>query len=335
MSIIEVENVTKEFRTPRRQTGFLGSVRTLFTRDYIVKHAVADISFRVEEGELLGYLGPNGAGKSTTIKLLTGILVPTAGQVTVAGQVPWRQREQNALNIGVVFGQRSQLWWDLPLVESFRLIAKMYRVEHATYQRNMERFTALLGLDAFMQTPVRQLSLGQRMRGDLAAAMLYEPRILYLDEPTIGLDVLAQERIRRFIQEINRERRTTILLTTHDLSDVERLCRRILMIDHGKVLYDGPVETLKRRYAPYRVLVVHLAPDEPALVDARPVVAAGTEFIRREGAKVWLQFDPLHVALPALIADITARYALTDLSIVEPDLEQVIRQMYEAREVTA
>lgn len=335
MPIIEVENVTKEFRTPNRQAGFLGSVRTLFTRDYIVKHAVADISFSVEEGELLGYLGPNGAGKSTTIKLLTGILVPTAGRVTVAGLVPWRQREQNALNIGVVFGQRSQLWWDLPLIESFKLIAKMYRVDRAIYRRNLERFTALLGLEEFIATPVRQLSLGQRMRGDLTAAMLYEPRLLYLDEPTIGLDVLAQERIRRFIEEINREQRTTILLTTHDLSDVERLCRRILLIDSGKVLYDGPVETLKRRYAPYRVLVVHLAPDEPALADERPVVAAGAEFIRREEAKVWLQFDPAHVALPALIADITSYYAVSDLSIVEPDLESVIRQMYEAREVTA
>ena len=333
MPIIDVESVTKEFRTPNRQTGFLGGLRTIFTRDYTVKHAVADISFTVEEGELLGYLGPNGAGKSTTIKLLTGILVTTSGQVKVAGLVPWRQREQNALNIGVVFGQRSQLWWDLPLIESFKLIARMYRVDRTTYQRNLERFTALLGLDAFIDTPVRQLSLGQRMRGDLTAAMLYEPRILYLDEPTIGLDVLAQERIRLFIEEINRERRTTILLTTHDLSDVERLCRRILLIDHGKVLYDGSVEMLKRRYAPYRVLVVHLAPDEPALVNERPVTAGGAEFIRREDAKVWLQFDPAHVALPALIAEITARYAVTDLSIVEPDLEQVIRQMYETREV--
>jgi ABC-2 type transport system ATP-binding protein len=171
------------------------------------------------------------------------------------------------------------------------------------------------------------------MRGDLAAAMLYEPRILYLDEPTIGLDVLAQERIRRFIEEINRERRTTILLTTHDLSDVERLCRRILLIDHGRVLYDGSVETLKRQYAPYRVLVVHLAPGEPALAHERPVVVDGAEFLRREDVKVWLQFDPATVALPELIAAITARYAVTDLSIVEPDLEQVIRQMYEAREV--
>ena len=333
MPIIQVDRVTKAFRTPKRQEGFLGSIRTLVTREYVVKQAVADISFEIEEGELLGYLGPNGAGKSTTIKLLTGILVPTSGQVTVAGLVPWRQREQNALNIGVVFGQRSQLWWDLPLVESFKLIARMYRVDRATYQRNLERFTALLGLDAFMHTPVRQLSLGQRMRGDLAAAMLYEPRILYLDEPTIGLDVLAQERIRRFIEEINREQRTTILLTTHDLGDVERLCRRILLIDQGKVLYDGSVEMLKRRYAPYRVLVVHLAPDEPALAHEQPVVVRGTEFRRREGVKVWLQFDPTTTALPALIAEITARYAVTDLSLVEPDLEQVIGQMYAAREV--
>jgi ABC-2 type transport system ATP-binding protein len=171
------------------------------------------------------------------------------------------------------------------------------------------------------------------MRGDLAAAMLYEPRILYLDEPTIGLDVLAQERIRQFVEEINREKRTTILLTTHDLGDVERLCRRILLIDHGAVLYDGSVETFKRRYAPYRVLVVHLSPDEPALAAEQPIVVGGAEFVRREDAKVWLQFDPATVALPALIAEITARYAVTDLSIVEPDLEQVIRQMYEAREV--
>src|ERR687886_278050 len=193
VSIIQVDNVVKEFRTPKRQPGLLGTVRTLFTRQYDVKQAVAGISFTVAEGELLGYIGPNGAGKSTTIKLLTGILVPTSGTVEVASLVPWKAREQNALNIGVVFGQRSQLWWDLPLIESFKLVGKMYRVERANYQRNLERFTALLGLDAFMHTPVRQLSLGQRMRGDLAAAMLYEPRILYLDEPTTGLDVLAQQ----------------------------------------------------------------------------------------------------------------------------------------------
>lgn len=333
MPIIDVDGVAKTFRTPKRQAGFLGGVRTLFTREYITKEAVADLSFAVEEGELLGYLGPNGAGKSTTIKLLTGILTPTSGTVHVNGVEPWRHREQNALTIGAVFGQRSQLWWDLPLIESFKLVGKMYRIVPDTYRRNLKRFSDLLELDEFITTPVRQLSLGQRMRGDLVAAMLYEPRILYLDEPTIGLDVLAQERIRHFIEEINREQRTTILLTTHDLSDVERLCRRILLIDHGKVLYDGSVEMLKRRYAPYRVLVVHLAPDEPALTEEQPVAVGGAEFIRRDDAKVWLQFDPATVALPALIAEITTRYAVTDLSIVEPDLELVIRQMYEAREV--
>jgi ABC-2 type transport system ATP-binding protein len=225
MTIIEVNNVVKEYRTPKRQPGLFGAVRTLFTRQYDTKQAVAGISFTAAKGELLGYIGPNGAGKSTTIKLLTGILVPTSGEVKVAGLVPWQARQQNALNIGVVFGQRSQLWWDLPLIESFKLMGKMYRVERERYTRNLARFREILGLDEFMHTPVRQLSLGQRMRGDLAAAMLYNPGILYLDEPTIGLDVLAKERIRVFIEEINREEGTTVILTTHDLDDLERLCR--------------------------------------------------------------------------------------------------------------
>lgn len=331
MPIIEVDNVVKTFRTPKRQPGFLGGLRTLFTHEYVAKDAVRGLSFTVEEGELLGYLGPNGAGKSTTIKLLTGILVPSSGTVRVNGLEPWRHREQNALAIGAVFGQRSQLWWDLPLVESFKLVAKMYRVDAATYRRNMARFTDMLGLDEFITTPVRQLSLGQRMRGDLAAAMLYEPRILYLDEPTIGLDVLAQERIRSFIEEINRERRTTVMLTTHDLRDVERLCRRILLIDHGRVVYDGAVAPLKRRYAPTRVLVVQLAPG--AEIEDSPVVD-GTRSVRREEGRLLIEFDPDKLPLPGLIATITERYAITDLRINEPDLEQVIRQMYSTREVS-
>ncbi|MFL5802490.1 MAG: ATP-binding cassette domain-containing protein [Roseiflexaceae bacterium] len=334
MALIEVEEISKEFRAPKRQPGLLGALRTLFTREYIVTHAVDGISFTVEAGELVGYLGPNGAGKSTTIKLLTGILTPTAGRISVAGLVPWQRREQNALNIGVVFGQRSQLWWDLPLIESFKLIAKMYRVAPATYQRNLDRFTALLDLDTFMNTPVRQLSLGQRMRGDLAAAMLYDPRILYLDEPTIGLDVLAKERIRQFIEEINREQQTTIILTTHDLADIERLCQRILLIDRGKLLYNGPVAPLKQSYAPYRVLVVQFAPDEPALADEIGITVPDAELVRREGMHVWLRFDPKQIAVPTLIGDITRRYAVTDLSILEPELEQVIRDIYIERQLT-
>ena len=201
------------------------------------------------------------AREITTIKMLTGILMPTSGKIEVAGLVPWRERERNAMHMGVVFGQRSQLWWDLPLIESFKLIGKMYRIAPDLYRRNLDHFTTLLGMEGFLHTPVRQLSLGQRMRGDLAAALLYEPPLVYLDEPTVGLDVLARERIRDFIVEINRERRTTVILTTHDLSDVERLCQRILLIDHGRLVYDGPVDQLKARYAPHRVLVMHLAPD--------------------------------------------------------------------------
>ena len=245
MPIIVADELVKEFRLPKRYGGLLGGVRTLFTPSYMVKRAVDGVSFTVAEGELVGYLGPNGAGKSTTIKMLTGILVPTSGRLEVAGLVPWQHREENARRIGVVFGQRSQLWWDLPLIDSLRLIGKLYRVPPAQYRRNLDRFTELLGLGQFLQTPVRQLSLGQRMRGDLAAAMLYEPPLLYLDEPTVGLDVLAKERMRSFIAEVNRENGTTIILTTHDLADVEKLCRRIIFIDQGRVLYDGPVQRLK------------------------------------------------------------------------------------------
>src|SRR5262245_6890263 len=259
MPIIRVRDLVKEFRTAKRQPGLLGGLRTLLTTEQVVTRAVDGVGFDVEEGELVGYLGPNGAGKSTTIKMLTGILVPTSGQVEVAGRIPWRERERNALDIGVVFGQRSQLWWDLPLIESFKLIGKLYRVTPQEFVRNLDRFTHLLGLDAFLATPVRQLSLGQRMRGDLAAVMLYEPRILYLDEPTVGLDVVAKDRMLTFIAEVNRESATTIILTTHDLQDVERLCRRIILIDHGRVLYDGPVERLVDRYAPHRMLVVQFS----------------------------------------------------------------------------
>ena len=327
MPIIRVHNLVKEFRLPKRQTGVLGSVRTLFTREVTVTRAVDGVSFVIEEGERVGYLGPNGAGKSTTIKMLTGILVPTSGEVEVAGLTPWRDREQNALNIGVVFGQRSQLWWDPPLVESFKLVAKLYRMTPAAYRRNLERFVTLLDMSEFLEQPVRTLSLGQRMRGDLAAAMLCESRLLYLDEPTVGLDVLAKERIRAFIEEINAEQRTTVLLTTHDLGDVERLCPRLLMIDHGRVLFDGTVEQLKGRYASHRTLAVQMASAD-VVIDL-----PGVEEIRREDAKIWLRFQPEQLSAPRLIADLAARYPVTDLSLAEADLEGIIRQIYQERQV--
>jgi ABC-2 type transport system ATP-binding protein len=332
--LIETHHVTKEFRTPKREPGLRGSIRTLFTRDEIVTRAVDDISFGLEQGELLGYIGPNGAGKSTTIKMLTGILVPTSGTIRVAGITPWAERSRNALNIGVVFGQRSQLWWDLPLLESFKLIAKLYRMETKQFDQQLGNFAELLEMHEFLRTPVRQLSLGQRMRGDLAAAMLYSPPILYLDEPTIGLDVLAKERIRSFIEQINRDQQTTVILTTHDLGDVERLCKRILLIDKGKILYDGSVAQLKAAYAPHRMLAAQLAPDGRDLPDMNmPVHVNGADFVRWEEGKLWLRFDPAHVAVPTLISDLMARYPISDFNLVEPELAMVIRQIYQESEV--
>jgi viologen exporter family transport system ATP-binding protein len=325
MPIIRVSDLVKEFRTAKRAPGLGGSLRTLFTREQKVTRAVDGVSFELAEGELVGYLGRNGAGKSTTIKLLTGILHPTSGDVVVAGLVPWRDRSANAMNIGVVFGQRSALWWDLPLIESFELIRAMYRMDGGTYQTNLGRFTELLDLRPFLRTPVRQLSLGQRMRGDLAAAMLYEPRILYLDEPTVGLDVVAKERIRTFIAETNRTSGTTVILTTHDMRDIERLCQRVILIEEGKVLFDGEVAALVARYAPGRVLVLHLG-DESVTPDL-----AGTELVRREGPQVSLRFDPAATPVARLIADATSRYDVVDLSIEEPDLEQVVRHIFEER----
>ncbi|MFI6481213.1 ATP-binding cassette domain-containing protein [Nonomuraea sp. NPDC050663] len=295
--MIRVEGLSKVFRRPRTFSGPFGTVRTLFTRQYEEKLAVDDVSFEIDEGEIVGYLGPNGAGKSTTIKMLTGILTPTSGSVEVNGLVPWRERTANARNVGVVFGQRSQLWWDLPLIESLRLVGALYDVQH--FDKALGKVREILGLDGFLDTPVRQLSLGQRMRGDLAAAVLYEPPLLYLDEPTVGLDVLAKEAVREFIVETNRSSRTTVLLTTHDLADVEALCKRIILIDNGKVLFDGAIEALVDQP---RRLVVELE--------------SGT------------QVHDIHDDLPGMVAAIAAEHTIRDLSIVEPDLESVIKGIY-------
>ncbi|MEV6419260.1 ATP-binding cassette domain-containing protein [Streptomyces sp. NPDC051662] len=322
MPVIEVTDLVKEFRRPKRQHGSFAGIRTLLTREYTVNRAVDGISFGIEPGEMVGYLGPNGAGKSTSIKMLTGILVPTSGTVRVAGATPWRDRARNARQIGVVFGQRSQLWWDLPLRDSLWLIGRLYDVPAGRFAEKQKRFTELLDLGSFLDTPVRQLSLGQRMRGDLAAAMLYDPSILYLDEPTVGLDVVAKERIRGFVAELNRQSGTTVVLTTHDLDDVEELCERIVLIDHGKVAYDGDVAELKARYAPHRELVVqtdHLEEVE------------GAEIVRREEGKVWLRFDPTRTSPARLVAAVLARHRVTDLSIVEPELESVIHRIYADR----
>jgi len=335
--VIRVEHLTKEFTRPKRQTGRFGGLRTLVTREVERTTAVDDVSFRVRPAEVVGYLGPNGAGKSTTIKMMTGILVPTSGTVEVGGVVPWKERQRNALQIGVVFGQRTQLWWDLPLRDSLDLIATLYRMPAPVYRVRLERFVDMLDMSEFLGRPVRQLSLGQRMRGDLAAAMLYQPRILYLDEPTIGLDVVAKATMREFIAEVNREHGTTVVLTTHDLSDVERLCSRVILIDHGRVLYDGTVAELKSRYAPYRTLVLRLADGNGRLqLDPADVAALGAEVVPAvvgadDDGAVRLRFEGERTAASDLIAGLAARYPIADLSIVEPELEGVVHQIYSHR----
>ena len=307
--MIEVEHLSKDFVVRR------GRMR----RERHVVEAVHDISFRVERGELLGYLGPNGAGKSTTIKMLTGILVPSSGRVSVAGLDPSKRRIELARRIGAMFGQRVQLWWDLPLIDSFELLRHIYRVPADKYRSSLERFREVLDLDPFLHTPVRQLSLGQRIRGELTAAMLHEPELLFLDEPTIGLDVVAKQRVRDFLVEINRGRGVTVLLTTHDLGDIERLCERLLVIDHGSLIWDGRIDELKERYGAERTLIVDLEEPGPALA------IDGARVERVDGPRQWLRFRGPAAGLTARVA---AAARLVDLQIAEPDIEEIVRRIY-------
>jgi ABC-2 type transport system ATP-binding protein len=334
MPIIEAAHLNKSFTRTKRADGRFSAIRTLVSRTQESSIAVEDVSFSINEGEIVGYLGPNGAGKSTTIKMLTGILVPSSGSASVAGLTPWADRERNAMNIGVVFGQRSQLWWDLPLDESFNLIARMYRIPADRYRRNLEMLTVLLDMEAFLATPVRQLSLGQRMRGDLAAAALYEPPILFLDEPTVGLDVVAKERMRGFIEQINAERKTTVLLTTHDLDDVERLCRRIIIIDQGRVLFDGPTAELKARYAPHRLLDITVSNDGVAALRAFSLSPPpGVTVASNEQSHALFHVDPNRRSIASVIAELSDRVPVVDLSVREPEMDGIVREIYETKAV--
>ena len=283
--------------------------------------AVRDVSFDIAPGEMVGYIGPNGAGKSTTIKMLTGILVPSSGEVRVAGLDPSRQRTDLARRIGVVFGQRTSLWWDLPLRDSFELLQKMYRIPMDRYRHNLERFVDLLDLEDLLGAPVRQLSLGQRMRGDITAALLHDPTVVYLDEPTIGLDVVSKGRLREFLRAVNAERGTTLLLTTHDLADIEALCDRVVVIDHGTVIYDGALAGLHQLGESRRTLVVDLVDEGP------PIEVEGARVERVEGPRQWLSFPGDASAAP-VVAAVAAAYAVADLSLREPDIEDVIRDLY-------
>ncbi|MBP2242036.1 ABC-2 type transport system ATP-binding protein [Cytobacillus eiseniae] len=323
MPIIEVENVRKEFKIAKREAGMKGALKSLVKREYIKKEAVNDISFSINEGEIVGYIGPNGAGKSTTIKMLTGILVPSAGRVQVNGLVPYENRQENAKSIGVVFGQRSQLWWDLPTIESFELLKAIYQVPDQRYKKNMATFTEILGLDEFLNTPVRQLSLGQRMRADIAASLLHDPPILFLDEPTIGLDVVAKERMRTFIKEINQERNITVILTTHDMEDIEKLCERMILIDHGMKVYDGEIAMIKERFGKIRTLIVDLEES------AERLQLLGGEVCKEESSRCWIKFNRDEVSASDLIAQITKTHSIKDLTVEEPAIESIISRIYQ------
>ncbi|MBG9549183.1 ABC transporter ATP-binding protein [Cytobacillus firmus] len=323
MPVIEVEHLMKDFMIAKRETGFLGAVKSLVKREYIKKEAVKDISFSINEGEMVGYIGPNGAGKSTTIKMLTGILVPTSGSVKVNGIIPYENRQENAKNIGVVFGQRTQLWWDLPTIESFELLKEIYQVPDKRYKENMETFTGILGLDEFLNTPVRQLSLGQRMRADIAASLLHDPPILFLDEPTIGLDVVAKEKMRTFIKEINKERSITVILTTHDMEDIEKLCERMILIDHGQKVYDGEIAVVKERFGKTRTLIVDLEES------SRSLKLRGGEVFKEEASRFWIRFNRDEVSASGLIAQITETHNIKDLTVEEPAIESIISRIYQ------
>jgi ABC-2 type transport system ATP-binding protein len=312
--LIEVHDLERTFDVRRRVEG-----RRRRTREQVV--AVHDLSFSVTAGEMVGYIGPNGAGKSTTIKMLTGILVPTGGRVQVAGLDPSRNRVELTRRIGVVFGQRSTLWWDLPLIDSFELLQKMYRIPPARYRENLDRFIEILDLGDQLDTPVRQLSLGQRMRGDITAALLHDPEVLYLDEPTIGLDVVSKGRLREFLRSLNAERNTTLMLTTHDLQDIEALCERVIVIDHGTSVYDGSLAGLHTQGGSTRTLVVDLVDGAP------PIDVPGAEVRRVEGPRQWLSF-PSEASAAPIVAAVASAYDVADLSIQEPDIEDVIRDLY-------
>jgi ABC-2 type transport system ATP-binding protein len=339
--LISVRDLSKHFRTFERREGILGGLANLFHREYRTVKAVDRISFAIDRGEMVGYIGPNGAGKSTSIKMLTGILVPTSGEILSNGFVPWRQRAAYVKTIGVVFGQRTQLWWDIAVIESFKLLRRIYDVSRRDFDERMDLFDQVLDLNDYLHTPVRKLSLGQRMRCDLAAALLHNPPLLFLDEPTIGLDVVAKDHIRQFLRAINQRYRTTILLTTHDLDDIEQLCRRIMIIDHGRLLYDGPLASLKERLLRTKQIKFILRDGDQAarLANFERGLAASPsngalQLERLDEMTCRLRFDRARVSTSDLIRQILDAVEVRDFVIEDEPIEEIVKRIY-AGEVLA
>ena len=327
-NIIEIKNITKEFRVPDRREGLKGSLLDIFSRSYHTVRAVDDISMNITQGEIVGYLGPNGAGKSTTIKMMTGVLEPSSGEILVNGNVPYRNRSRNAQNIGVVFGQRSQLWWALPLVESFKLLKDIYMIPDRQYDDMLSLYASLVDIEPLLHKPVRQMSLGQRTLSDILAAFLHDPKIVFLDEPTIGLDVSMKSKIRTLIAELNKEKKTTVILTTHDMGDVDALCQRIIIIDHGKMLYDNDIEHLKKFFGAYRTLKVRV---RGSLVEQAKLIAAELPDCSVSSDDDWISVlvNEDRQKVVSVLSQLQTSHNIRDMQLEEISSEKVIKRIYE------
>lgn len=326
--MIKVENLSKEFKISKKYPGFKGALRSFFSTEYTIKKAVDDISFEINDGEIVGYIGANGAGKSTTIKMMTGILTPSSGRIIVDGVIPYENREKNAKNIGVVFGQKTQLWWDLPVSETFPLLKDIYGVSDEDYEERMNYFKEILGLDEFFLSPVRTLSLGQRMRADLAAALIHNPKIIYLDEPTIGLDVVVKESVRKAIKDINEKYGTTIILTTHDLNDIEELCNRIIIIDSGKKIYDGELEGVKEQFGYLTIIEIQLK-DKSNIEKINFARFKDDDFkLNMKESKVSITFNKNNISSADIIGEVMKKSKVIDFNIKETSIEDIVKKMY-------
>ena len=329
--MIKVCNLTKEFKTNKKYPGFKGAIKSLFSTEYTVTSAVDNMNFEIEEGEVVGYIGSNGAGKSTTIKMMTGILTPTSGKVEVNGIIPYENRTENAMNIGVVFGQRTQLWWDLPLSETFSLLRDIYSVSSEDFKERMKFFNEVLEIDEFMLRPVRTLSLGQRMRADLAASLIHNPKILYLDEPTIGLDVVVKEKVRNAIKQINKKYNTTVILTTHDLEDIEELCDRIIIIDKGVKIYDGSLTEIKEKYGYMTNVSILIKKNElEDKININSYFNLDNNYLNLsdKDEKINITFNKNKISQMEIIQYFMENYILQDFSVKETSIDDIIKKIY-------
>ena len=322
-NMIKVDNLSKYFKVSQPGKGISDKVKNLFIPQYKVIKAVDDISFHIKKGEIIGYLGPNGAGKSTTIKLLTGVLFPTAGSIKVNGITPYKNRKENAYQVGVVYGQRSQLWWDLPLIDSFEILEAMYKIPESQYKDNLEFLIDLMQMQDFLNQPVRKLSLGQRMRGDIVASLLHDPPILYLDEPTIGMDVVSKNKMLQFIKDLNHQKGTTVILTTHNLSDVEKICPRIIIIDKGKIILDDSQAEILNRFGKQRLLIVEFENE------VKDINLSKGKIVKKEENKLWIQFNRDHISSYDLITSLRKHRSVKEISIQEENIESIVTKIYE------